>query len=117
MNRVGRDSGATGRAQSPPPIRPPTPQSIRSGGLQPRSRQPSNASTIYGEPAPVLFRATERLNVTKVRELLDAGALIDSRDSEGRTLIDVAVTLGARQPSQDKMVDMLLSRGAKFTCT
>jgi ankyrin repeat protein len=109
MNRVNPP-------QPLPLVRPLTPQSISSSEHRRRSRQLSDASTVYSEPSE-LFQATERLKVTKVRELLKAGASIDSRDSQGRTLIDVAVTLGARHADQDKMVGMLLLKGAKFTCT
>jgi hypothetical protein len=107
MNRVRRDSAATYETYSS------TSQSIGSNEHQPHS----DTSTIYSEPPSKLFRETQRLKVKKVRELLDAGASPESRDPWGRTLIDVAVTLGGKHPSQDKMVEMLLSRGAKFTCT
>jgi hypothetical protein len=117
MNRVGLGSEATDQVQPPPPIHALASQGISSGEIQPSLRQPPNATTVYGESALELFRATEKLEVQKVRDLLGAGASIDSMDPQGRTLIDIAVTLGRIHRRQDEMVRMLLEKGAKFTCT
>jgi hypothetical protein len=82
-------------------------------------RRPSEISTLSASQISDIERATRNLDIRTVKKLLEhdsTGELISTKDSTGRTLIDIAICHGRpTSRSQVPMVKMLSERGVKFT--
>jgi hypothetical protein len=68
----------------------------------------ANAKDRRGNPLLVLAAASDTLPVDSIRALLDRGADVNAKDSQGKTALDIAGQRGATP-----VVDFLLKAGAK----
>ncbi|WEW55356.1 hypothetical protein PRK78_000786 [Emydomyces testavorans] len=98
------------------PTPPPSP-SYADSKISPRHRKLSNTSSI--SQTSDIEKATRNLDICLVERLLDedvTGTLVNTVDSYGRTLVDIAICQGkCTHPSQVPLVKMLKERGVKFT--
>ncbi|KAI1906068.1 hypothetical protein LOZ61_002496 [Ophidiomyces ophidiicola] len=82
-----------------------------------RTRKFSGTSSI--SQTSDIEKATRNLDIQLVERLLNedvTGSLVETTDTHGRTLVDIAISQGkSTHPSQVPLVKLLKERGVKFT--
>jgi hypothetical protein len=99
------------------PISPPPTPNYEKSNIP--CERPSDVSTLSANSLSDIERATRNLDIRTVKQLLEndtTGELVKTKDSTGRTLIDIAIYHGRpTSSSQVPLLKMLSERGVKFT--